>query len=310
MRHVQIDTTHVAYAGCETGDPLLLLHCTGGSASHWNNIAELMGMRFHLIAPDLCGYGETGPWPGIRPFMLADEVLLLAPILDTLARPMHVVGHSYGGAVALQLARRYPERVASLTVIEPAAFHLLVGGDDGDELAFDEICKISTAICDAVICGDYVRGMRRFVDYWGGEGTWAALPDDKRTALIARIGKVALDFWAALKEPTRLDDFAALKIPTLVLRGSRSPSPTHRICWRLAQRLPDTELQTIDGAGHMLPLTHASLVQQSIVRHIDRCSADAKSPPSPTPGQRWCDSIERELNNRLMGRGNWFGACC
>lgn len=248
----------------------MLLHCTGGSGSQWHDIAETLQPRFQIVAPDLCGYGETPHWPGSRAFSLADEVTLLATLIDKLARPVHVVGHSYGGAVALALARQFPDRVKSLTVIEPAAFHLLIGGDDADEQAFDEIRAIAAAISEAVICGDYVRGARQFVDYWSGEGAWAALSAPRRDALVMRIGKVALDFWAALNEPTRLDDFTRLKIPTLVLRGSRSPLPPRRICWRLAGRLPDAELRTIDGAGHMLPITHVHEVGQLILRHLER----------------------------------------
>src|SRR5262245_42888136 len=335
MTALETEAKRGAPAGRATGDALLLLHCTGGAGSHWSNVAQSLEARFRIIAPDLCGYGESRPWAGASAFRFADEVARLAPLTDNIAEPFHLVGHSYGGAVALQLARLHPERVASLTLIEPAAFHLLIGGDDADARALAEIGEIAAAIREAVRCGDYVRGMRRFVDYWGGEGAWAAIPDDKRAALIKRISKVALDFWAALNEPTRLDDFATLRIPALVLRGSHSPSPTKRICLHLARTLPNAELHTIDGAGHMLPLTHGATVVQSIIGLVER--SRGRGYPSPglpaalrprrpwgsragdddvigtdlsAPGfggQRWCDSIERELNNRLMGRGRRFG---
>jgi len=342
-----------------TGEPVMLLHCTGGSGSQWHDIKEALGERFQVVAPDLCGYGDRPHWRGSGGFSLADEVALLAPLFDTLAQPVHIIGHSYGGAVALALARQFPDRARSLTVIEPAAFHLLMGGDDADQQALDEIRTIAAAVSEGLLCGDYVRAARRFVDYWSGEGTWAAMSEQKRTALVTRIGKVALDFWAALNEPTRLDDFTRLKIPTLVLRGSRSPLPPRRICWRLAGALPDAELRTVDGAGHMLPITHAKDVGQLILRQLDRDWCTSSRPRSRSQrltrplrgstganevhpswtgfagralrstvtwlrghlgrdagqfdgaiaqhaGKRWCDSTERELNNRLMSGRNWI----
>src|SRR5262245_37944353 len=126
-----------------------------------------------------------------------------------LGKPAHIVGHSYGGAVALQFASRHPRYVKTLTLIEPASFHLLRDGDDIDERGFREISETGTTVVNALNCGDYQGGMRRFVAYWGGEGAWNALPASQQLALAARISKVALGFWATPNDPTGLNRDAA-----------------------------------------------------------------------------------------------------
>lgn len=264
---IDVGDINVNYFAVGAGEPIVLLHCTGGSGRQWTELAEALQANFRVIAPDLCGYGETTHWPGNGTFNLAVEADLVAALIDKLKKPAHIVGHSFGGAVALQLALRYPQHLKSLTLIEPAAFHLLRGGDEVDDGALRQISEVGTTIVNAVNCGDYLGAMHRFVDYWSGEGAWDALPNPQRVALAIRINKVTLDFWAALNDPTRLSDLTDLAVPTLVIFGGRSPLPTRRICFHLARKLPDVRLRTIADAGHMLPMTHFSEICELVATH-------------------------------------------
>ena len=255
------------YFAAGIGEPVVLLHCTAGSGRQWADVAEALRSDFRVIAPDLCGYGGTTHWPGNGTFNLAVEADLVAALLDMLGKPAHIVGHSYGGAVALQFASRHPRYVKTLTLIEPASFHLLRDGDDIDERGFREISEIGNTVVNALNCGDYQGGMRRFVDYWGGAGAWDALPTSQQLALAARISKVALDFWATINDSMRQADLPYLEMPTLVVSGGRSPLPTRRICSHLARRIPDVTVRTVATAGHMLPFTHFKELVPLIVDH-------------------------------------------
>jgi pimeloyl-ACP methyl ester carboxylesterase len=255
------------YFAAGVGEPVVLLHGTAGSGRQWTDVAEALRSDFRVIAPDLCGYGGTSHWPGDGTFNLAVEADLVAALLDMLGKPAHIVGHSYGGAVALQFASRHPRYLRTLTLIEPVSFHLLRNGDDIDERAFREISETGATVVNAVNCGDYQGGMRRFLDYWNGKGAWDALPTPQRLALAARISKVTLDFWATLNAPMRQADLASLKMPTLVVSGGQSPLPTRRICFHLARMIPDAKARTVADAGHMLPFTHVSEVLPLIADH-------------------------------------------
>jgi len=257
------------YFAVGAGEPIVLLHCTGHSGRQWAELAAALRTDFEVIAPDLCGYGGTAHWPGSGTFNLGVEADLVDALVDKLKRPVHLVGHSFGGAVALQLALRHPDHLKSVTLIEPAAFHLLCDGDDEDKRALRQITEIATTVASAVNCGDYVGAMRRFVDYWTGDGAWDALPNPQRIALSSRINKVTLDFWATLNDPTRLGDLADLDVPTLIVSGGHSPFPTRRICYHLARTLPDVKLRTFDDAGHMLPLSHFREIHPLIKAHCD-----------------------------------------
>ena len=99
---------------------------------------------------------------------------------------VHLVGHSYGGGgVALHVALARPRpRIASMTLYEPSAFHLLRQiGDPGAE-AYAEIKGVAWRISEGVITGDYRGAVADFVDYWNGPGSWDAMRPAVQQALM------------------------------------------------------------------------------------------------------------------------------
>ena len=120
-------------------EPVVLIHCSGSSGAQWRALAASLSDRYHVLAPDLIGYGGSAPWASRAEFCLAQEAALIRSLIGRLQRPVHLVGHSYGGAVALHIARTRPELLRSLTLVEPSAFHLLRGGDAIDMAGLEEI---------------------------------------------------------------------------------------------------------------------------------------------------------------------------
>jgi len=104
---------------------VIALHCSGSGARQWRGLGEMLGTRYDLLAPEYYGCKGIGPWTGAHAFTLADEAARIISIIDTADRKVHLIGHSYGGGVALRLAFMRPGRIASLTLYEPSAFHLL-----------------------------------------------------------------------------------------------------------------------------------------------------------------------------------------
>lgn len=250
------------------GEPVVLLHSTGSSGRQWRSLIEALGPGFHALAPDLHGHGGTAPWPGERPLRLADEGGLVKAALAGDRRPVHLVGHSYGGAVALHLALADPARVRSLTLIEPVAFHLLRRGGPVERRLCREVLRLARDIAQARRAGEPEAGMARFIDYWNGAGSFARLPEGRRAGLCATIGTVVANFAALMHERPRLDAYVRIAAPTLIVEGERSPPPTRRIAALLEAALPQAERMVVAGAGHMLPLTHPETVNPLIVGHL------------------------------------------
>jgi pimeloyl-ACP methyl ester carboxylesterase len=275
MPSIDVNGARVAYAAAGSGETVLLLHSSAGSSAQWRPLTELLQSRWRVLAPDLHGYGESDRRPGPASPGLADGAALADAVLAGSAEPIHLVGHSYGGAVALRFAAERPERLRSLTLIEPVAFHLLCGAPEGtaEHGLFREVAALAADVTQSAAEGDGRRGMARFIDYWNGAGTWMRMRPDAQSAMARQAPRVALDFRAAMTDPTRLRALRGIAVPTLILRGSTSPRPTRRITALVAQVLPNARLQTIEGAGHMLPLTHHEAVNAAIADHLSRNAA-------------------------------------
>lgn len=268
MPIVKTKHSRIHYTETGTGDDVILIHCSSASGSEWAALSETLGDRFHCIMPDQWSCGRSDPWPGNGAFALADEAAPIVEVIDRNAAPVHLVGHSYGGGVALRIARERPGMIRSLTLIEPSVFHLLDGVGPGEQQLYREISDVAEGVRQAVHSGDLWGGMARFADYWSGDGTWSAMPTEVRIKISQRLVKVVLDFRALFEERAVIDDYAALPFPVLLICGECSPGPSRRIVDMLHRAMPNARLERIAGAGHMSPFTHPGPVNQAISRHL------------------------------------------
>lgn len=261
-------TPRVAVNIAGSGPAMVCLHSSTSSSKQWGKLTELLSHRFQVIAPDLYGYGDSPHWTLDRALSIADELSLLQPALDNVCGPFHLIGHSYGAAIALALAHTRPEGVRSLTLYEPTLFNLLIDNGDHSEAAV-EIIAVRDEVRRQVTQGRLVEAGAHFVDYWSGKGAWSKLEPWQQQAVAKRMPKVVSDFDAVLGHSAGLTDYRDLHIPTLLLYGVRSPRSTRTIIERLATTLPKSEIRGFLGLGHMGPMTHAEQVARIIGKFIE-----------------------------------------
>jgi len=249
---------------------VIALHCSGTDAREWRSLGEALGPDFDLLVPEHYGCERTGHWPGERAFTLADEAERTLALIDGDPRPAHLVGHSYGGAVALKVALLRPERVASLSLYEPSSFHLLRSAGVRGAEAFAEIQAVARHTAGLLAAGDHRGAAAAFVDYWSGHGAWSGLRPAVQQALNRWAPKASLDFSALFNEPTPLAAYARLAMPTLLLYGERALKPSRVVVETLGEAMARAWLEEIAGAGHMGPITHADIVSTTIAERIAR----------------------------------------
>jgi pimeloyl-ACP methyl ester carboxylesterase len=260
------------------GPPIVLLHSSMSSKSQWRVLIESLRDRYRLIAIDLLGYGESAmPGPSSSEgYSLHDEVRLVELVLARELQPgeqFHLIGHSYGGMIALQLAAQtQSQRVRSLSLFEPIAFHLLPAGDP--DLAVVE--KLRSEIAGRLNAGDPHGGAGVFVDYWSGAGTFAQLRETRQLALAAQVPKVLREFRAVADE-LRVTNYRRIEVPACLVVGLLSPEPAQRLISMLADILPHASCFEV-AAGHMAPITHPALVNpifEEFIRAVD--ASDSRS---------------------------------
>jgi pimeloyl-ACP methyl ester carboxylesterase len=255
---------------------VVALHCSGAGGYEWRGLAKVLGARFHVAAPDLIGCGMTPHWNGVHAFSAADEAAFVVDIIDAAHGPVHLVGHSYGGGVALRVASERPDRIASLTLYEPAAFHVLKTAGPAGQEALDTIMEIAGQVDRAVLCGAHWAAAERFIDYWNGAGAWAALDPDAQARLARYIPKACLEFRAMVEETMPRAIYRQFDFPKLLLVGECTHEPVRLISRQLAGAMKPVSQRTVFGAGHMGPFTHATVVNEIIAGQIVRAATSTQ----------------------------------
>jgi pimeloyl-ACP methyl ester carboxylesterase len=254
------------------GTPVVCIHASASSSAQWRSLMERLASRYRVIAVDLYGSGRTSAWPGDRPMRLDDQLALLEPVFRAAGDEFHLVGHSFGGAIALKAAFVDRSRVLSLALYEPVLFSVLMA-DARDGAAAREIVAVRDDTIRLVDQGELDASAARFVNYWMGEGAWAATPESRKPAIAAAMRAVKLEWHAAFSEPTPLHAFGAIDVPTLLLTGKKSKESARAIARLLRAVLLRVRAEDLEGVGHMAPVTQPERVNPLIERFLDAAQA-------------------------------------
>ena len=242
---------------------VLLLHSSGISSRQWRKLESTLARSCEVLAPDLLGYGRSGVWPPGKPFHFREDVARLEQLIGS--GPVHVVGHSYGGMLALKLALRRAEQVRSLALFEPVAFRALDAERDADALA--ELAPMGGF--DPADAGAGEAWVSQFVNWWSGEGSWSRLPEESRASFLASAWKCSQEATSLMEDPEGAEAYRAIRAPTLLLTGARSPMPARRVAARLAAAIPGARHVEFEGVSHMGPITHPALVNAAILDNLN-----------------------------------------
>jgi pimeloyl-ACP methyl ester carboxylesterase len=250
------------------GTPVVLLHSSMSSKLQWYQLMRRLSKDHLTIALDFYGFGES-PFPNNPDtFSLSDEITLVESLLEGVIpgdEPFHIVGHSYGGAVGLRFCYKDEERVRSLTLFEPVAFHLL--SKTSEELA--EVIQQQEIINNYINQGDDAGAAGYFIDFYNETGTFAGYPKEMRDILCRYVKKLPLGFRALVNEPLSLEDYSKLKVPVCLMAGRQSPLNSRCVSELLDRHLTDCQFHWVNG-NHMAPLLQPEVVNPIIETFIRR----------------------------------------
>lgn len=238
------------------GPLLVLLHGVGLRAEAWSPVINALSGRFRVIAPDMPGHGETPHDAGIS--TLEDYTDNLLRALDA---PAIVAGHSMGAMMGLALADRAPERVRGVL-----ALNAIYQRDARAQKAVQD----RVAALDGGSVADPTATLKRWF------GATPSLAESACRAWLTSVDprgyKAAYTVFASENGPSRAA-LAALSVPALFMTGTDDPNSTPEMSRKMASLAARGEAEVIEGAAHMLPMTHAG----SVVTGINRLARDERT---------------------------------
>ena len=249
------------------GPGVVCLHANASTSGQWRGLVDRLAPTFHVFAPDAYDAGGSPEWRSDRVIRLRDEVALIEPVLEAAGSPLRLVGHSYGGAIALMTALANPSSVRSLVLYEPTLFSL-IDANQGVPNDADGIREVVEACARALDRHDRNRAAEIFIDYWMGDGTWRSMPAQRQAPIAESITNVRRWAHALFTEPTPLERFGSLTMPVLYMVGARSTPAALGVARLLTATLPRVEVMTFDQLGHMGPVTHSDTVNATIEQFL------------------------------------------
>ncbi len=286
MKTGQTDRFAIELDPEDTRLPVLALHDAASSGRQWQGLSNYLRGRYQLIAPDLPGHVDVG----LRATNdIRDVAELLIGALVTVAGPIHIVGHGHGAAVALEIALSRPTLVRSLTLVEPASFHLLCADDPADRMLFSELVDLAERMAAAIAAMRPTDAMQAYIDFWHGAGAWSRTGRSLRACLTRQVDQVVTNLAASLAEYWPLSRCRRVSCPTLAVMALESPAASLRATELVAGAILGARLVMIPDAGHMAPLTDPHILDPLIGSHlksVDRIETKRPEWLSATPPRR------------------------
>jgi pimeloyl-ACP methyl ester carboxylesterase len=250
-----------------TGDPVVLVHGSGGGLHSWAAVAQLLADRYRLWMPARRGYGPSDVPAGGKSF--ADDVDDLLAVIGAAGAPVHLVGASYGAVAALHVAAEHPDRLRSLALFEPPLFaagpravpllHRYRGARDrGDAREAGAVLNELTRVPPAVVAA------------------LAAAAGD-RTPDPVEAGRSATgwlhDLEALAADSEDVHRWSSITLPALLMQGADTWEPMPATMDALAGAMPHARRISWPGQSHFVTMTAPALVADALREFFDSVAA-------------------------------------
>lgn len=250
----------------QSGEAVVLIHGGASSSRQWKALVEaLQGVR--VIAPDLYRADGTPAWGSTGPYRLADAAQFIGRHCSGFDA-VSLVGHSLGGAVAMEAAAQLGNRVTRLVLLEPAAYPIL-RGEAAHQAAYQEVVALHVYTSERGRRGEWLAVAERFFRAFFGDAAWVAMPEERRLRSASTMRHTVHDWEALLASERTLEDWKRL-LPerTLAVCAVDTWAPLRAVRDVLRANLPRWKFVELPGGGHMAPLTRPELVNPLVVEFL------------------------------------------
>lgn len=239
------------YSEQGSGPPIVFIHGSYATTSTWKKMVEQLAVSNRCISIKLPGHcGTPDPEDFSNP-TIETELEVIEIVVNSLTEePIHLVGHSFGGVIALAQALKGNLKISQLSLFEPVAVSVL--DKKGSAIVQKFLAKYRHDVSENVpfACG-------QVINFWGGDGTFESLPDVIKEGMEPLVANNIRHWDSEAVMDYKLVDLQKISIPTRLICGAKSNSVAHAICDHLNNQIPHSKKYIIEGASHFLVTSHA-----------------------------------------------------
>ena len=252
---IKVDDRHIDLVTSGTGPDILFVPGSFSTPAAWQSIQKHLPQRYRFLSTSLCGYGETTETRTLFDNSINHEIEILSQITASIQKPVHLVGHSFGGLVCFAAILMGKLKVKSLTTFEANPITLL---EEKNVLRFRKTRKISENFERQYFLREK-DAVKTIIDFWGGQGSFSSMPRVVQEYCRSTGFANVLDWRTALSFKTSCDDFRNWKIPCLIVRGELANDEMIEITDVLSKSIPDSKSSVVTGANHFLISSHPAI---------------------------------------------------
>jgi pimeloyl-ACP methyl ester carboxylesterase len=262
---LQLNGRTVDYVEQGAGPCIVFVPGSFSNTAAWRPIVDLLKDRFRTVATSLMGYGGTEEIRAADNESAVPQTEAVEAVVSHTGSAVHMVGHSWGGTIALAVALRGKVRLSSLVLFEANPCDVL--RQSGDEETYNAVRQMWAAYVKAYAAGE-ADAARRVADFWEGKGSFESMPPRVRDYMIRTTPTNILDWSAHWAFRTTLAEYASIKIPTLLVYGGETHAAMRNAAHILSRHIPAAKLAEVPLARHFLITTHPRECAALIEGHV------------------------------------------
>jgi len=222
VKSIEVNGYDMAFQESGSGAPLVLVHGALNDYRVWYAQFSEFAKKYHVIAVSLRHYYPE-KWDGHGDdFSIEQHVSDIVALISKLSLgQVNLLGHSRGGAVALNVAKEHPELIKTLILADPSGMETLLPESPENQKMAAETKGLVDTLKANLASGDPEKAGREFTDTLGGPGTWAKRKPEQRQWFFDNVGTVIGD--TGQRPPTTCEQVGKFAFPILLLNGERSP---------------------------------------------------------------------------------------
>src|SRR5262245_13151153 len=275
VKQVEVNGVRLSYVEQGAGEPIVFVHGAFSDLRVWEPIREEVAKRYRFIAYTQRYYGtDPGPDDG-KNFNAATHVDDLAKFITSLnAGPVHLVGRSGGGALAMNVALKNPALVRTLTIHEPALMSVLPTDSEEGKAARENQAKTYAPALAANKAGDPVRTMQFFMEgVWQLEpGGFDRLPEATQRMLLDNARTAPLMLGGPPPPAITCDTLRTFTRPTLVTLGEKSHAYHKLISEGVSKCVPGAQQVSFPGLVHNAPSADPAAFSAALFEFLSKRS--------------------------------------
>lgn len=281
-RNDHVDGTDLFVREVGRGTPALFVHGLGGNSTNWTDLMWLLSDELRTVAPDLPGFGRSGPSASGDYSPQGQADFLAGFVRRRFEQPVHVFGNSMGGAISLQLAGRHPDLVRSLTLVSPALPDL-VPMRTNIQLPLIALPGVGDRVATRVAKLPVERRVRATLNLVYADPSCVpaqrVLEAQEDAALLATKPWVGTALQAALRgilgtyfdrgpdAPWKLAE--RVTVPVLLVYGKQDKLVNARAARRASKHFLHCRVMVVPHSGHVSQMEHPEIVARGWRRYVE-----------------------------------------